>query len=86
MASDSGGTDADGLLIKFNSNGDEVWSTVIGAAGFDWFGSAQETSDGNFVVAGYSGSYGPGNADAWLLFLVLFPGYHSRVSTKRHFK
>ena len=42
------------LLIKTNANGDIQWAKIYGRAGFDGAYSVQQTSDGGFIIAGYT--------------------------------
>ena len=48
-------------LIKTNASGDTVWTRTYGGAGDDGGGSVQQTSDGGYVVAGWTGSFGYGD-------------------------
>ena len=43
---------SDGLLVKYNQNGTEEWSTSWGTSGSDTFSIGTPTSDGGFVVTG----------------------------------
>jgi hypothetical protein len=45
----------------------EQWSIVIGGAGWDGAYSIGLTSDGGYIVAGGTDSYGSGGVDAWLI-------------------
>jgi len=44
------------LLIKTNANGDIQWAKIYGGAGVSGISSVQQTSDGGYIMAGYSGS------------------------------
>jgi chitodextrinase len=57
----------DAWLIKTDLNGDMVWSKTFGGADWDWANSVQQTSDGGYIVAGSTVSYGTSNVDAWLI-------------------
>lgn len=57
----------DVYLIKTNTNGDTLWTKTFG--GFDWDSgnSVQQTTDGGFVIAGYTRSFGAGNNDVYFI-------------------
>jgi predicted secreted protein len=64
----SNGTGAQDLwLIKTDSNGNKVWDKTFGGSSDDAGWSVQQTSDGGYVVAGYTSSYGVGGDDVWLI-------------------
>jgi len=68
----AGGTErtkdnSDVLLIKTSPNGTEEWGQFFGGSNSDFGQSVQQTSDGGYIVAGYTGSFGAGNNDAWLI-------------------
>ncbi len=45
------------------------WAIAVGGSDDDWAEAIQQTSDGGYVVAGYTESFGSGNRDAWILKL-----------------
>jgi hypothetical protein len=48
-------------LIKTNAGGDTLWTRIYGGAGDDYGRSVQQTSDGGYVVAGETSSFGNGS-------------------------
>jgi PKD repeat protein len=56
-------------VIKLDSAGSKVWQKTYGGASTEEAHSIQETSDGDFIVAGSTGSFGAGSYDVWLLKL-----------------
>lgn len=43
------------------------WNKTYGGADYDYAESIVETSDGGYVLAGYTESFGAGGYDAWLV-------------------
>ena len=54
-------------LVKTDSNGNKQWSKTFGGAGNDVAASVQQTSDGGYILAGETESYGAGGDDFWLI-------------------
>jgi hypothetical protein len=65
-ASSGAGLD-DMLLIKTDSAGNAQWTKTFGGSGRDYGNAVQQTTDGGYVVAGYTLSYGAGGDDVWLV-------------------
>ncbi len=47
-------------LIKINASGDTLWARTYGGTGSDRCYAVQQTQDGGYIVAGYTGSFGDG--------------------------
>ena len=58
---------SDYWLIKTDANGDSLWSRRYGGSVFENCRSAQQTSDGGYILAGSTSSFGAGNVDFWLV-------------------
>ncbi len=57
----------DALLIKTDANGNVSWAKTYGGTNDDWASSVQQTSDGGYIVAGWTHSFGAGNGDVFLM-------------------
>jgi uncharacterized delta-60 repeat protein len=56
-------------LLKLDARGNVVWQRTYGGRGLDEATSIQQTSDGGYIVAGSTWSFGAGNYDVWVLKL-----------------
>ncbi|GMU96512.1 T9SS type A sorting domain-containing protein [Ignavibacterium album] len=65
-ASSGAGLD-DMLLIKTDSAGNTQWQNTFGGSGRDYGNSVVQSSDGGYVVTGYTLSYGAGGDDLWIV-------------------
>lgn len=55
-------------LIKMDSNGNELWQKTFGGeAEYEKANSVLQTSNGGYVLAGVTESFGSGGKDAWLI-------------------
>ncbi len=61
----AGGSDF--WLVKTDANGDSLWSRTFGGSSFDECWSVQQTTDGGYILGGFTESYGAGNYDFWLV-------------------
>ncbi len=59
--------DHDVWLFKTDTNGNLEWSKTIGGLKSDVARFVQQTSDGGYVIAGTTESYGSGGSDIWLV-------------------
>ena len=57
----------DGHIIKLNAYGTIEWEKHVGGGNTDVFYSASQTSDGGYIAAGYTYSYGAGVRDYWIV-------------------
>jgi len=55
------------FLIKINASGNLQWARTYGGAGDDRAHSVQQTSDGGYIVAGWTTSFGAGFEDILLI-------------------
>ena len=55
------------FLVKADKYGALVWQKTIGGTDWDFANSLQQTSDGGFIIAGSTYSYGYGNADGYVV-------------------
>jgi len=69
-----GTTDSSGVtstsdiyLIKTDGNGDSLWTKTFGGTGEDRGRSVQQTTDGGYIIAGSTESFGNGNWDSYIL-------------------
>jgi hypothetical protein len=64
-SSGAGGDDV--YMVKTDANGALVWSRAFGGNGTETAKSVVQATDGGFVVAGSTDSFGAGNVDGWLI-------------------
>ena len=62
-----GAGDYDLYLLRLDSGGDTLWSATYGGPETDQGCDIQQTSDGGFILAGKTKSYGSGESDVYLL-------------------
>ncbi len=61
----AGGLDV--YLIKTNAHGDTLWTRTYGGTGDDHGFSVQQTSDGGYIIVGFTTSFGAGGEDVYLI-------------------
>ena len=57
----------DVFLVRTDADGGIIWTETFGGAGYDYGQSVQRTTDGGYIVGGYTKSYGSGEFDFYLI-------------------
>jgi hypothetical protein len=65
-----GAGDNDFWLVKTNSTGHIAWDQTYGGVDEDWGDSLVQTCSGEYVLAGWTKSFGSGNSDFWMIKLA----------------
>ena len=63
----SGAGEADVYSIRTDSSGDTLWTRTYGGAWYDRAYSMQQTTDGGYILAGMTASFGAGSYDVYLI-------------------
>ncbi len=69
VTSSFGAGSNDYWILKLDANGNIQWQKTYGGTNYDGAHSIQQTSDGGYIVAGYTSSFGAGSNDYWILKL-----------------
>jgi hypothetical protein len=62
-----GAGDSDVYLVKVDSEGNLKWQKTFGGSDLDYGYSVQQTSDGGYIIAGTTSSFGEGGTDVYLI-------------------
>jgi len=65
-----GAGEEDFWILKLSTDGDNEWQRTYGGGRYDFANFVQQTSDGGYVVAGSTDSFGAGETDIWFLKLT----------------
>ncbi len=74
-------------ILKLTATGDTVWTKCYGGSDQDWAYAIQQTSDGGYIVAGFSGSTDgdvTGNHGGWDYWLLKLTATGDTVWTKSY--
>lgn len=59
-------TNADAYLLRLDADGDTLWTKACGGSGSDLANDGRQTSDGGYILVGWTNSYGSGNQDVYV--------------------
>jgi len=62
-----GAGDSDAWLVKTDASGTAQWNKTYGGTGTDMANALVQTGDGGYALAGFTGSFGAGRDDFWLV-------------------
>ncbi|MBA7479845.1 hypothetical protein ES707_15286 [subsurface metagenome] len=63
------GVNGDGYLVKTDASGNMEWEKTIGGSETDYAYSVRQTTDGGYIMAGQTSSYGASSTDVYLVKL-----------------
>ncbi|HHT9135241.1 MAG TPA: hypothetical protein ACFYD2_10090, partial [Candidatus Avalokitesvara rifleensis] len=69
LTSSFGAGDYDFWILRLRPDGAVEWQKTYGGVDHDWAFSIQQTSDGGYIAAGRTKSFGSGDLDLWVLKL-----------------
>ena len=55
------------VVLAQEVNVDTVWTTIFDGWNSEYGESVQQTTDGGYIITGYTMSFGNGEADVWLI-------------------
>jgi len=58
---------SDMWVVRTDASGNVMWTKSYGGTQFDFGNMIRKTSDGGFIMAGFTNTYGVGGNDAWLV-------------------
>ncbi len=62
-----GQSDDSVYLVKTDANGDPLWTRTYGGYWYECGNSVQQTTDGGYIITGWTLSFGPGWSDVYLV-------------------
>ena len=62
-----GAGSSDLWLVKLDADGKITWQKAYGGTGYDFANSVMQTTDGGYIVAGQTSSFGAGKDDVWVM-------------------
>jgi predicted RNase H-related nuclease YkuK (DUF458 family) len=62
-----GAGESDFWLVKTDGNGNELWNKTYGGTSFECAQGLVQTGDGGYAIAGWTNSFGAGDANFWLV-------------------